>query len=143
MASDASNLSLTAPITVSDGVEEYTNDGEITPEDGGIRLLLATRVDGQSKQPLAATVTHPDTNENTQLDHLNGSVDDFDDLEDPIEVWDRGYTDYDRFCEKKHRGDDFVTTLKTNARTTVVARLDEFFPLPTKPVSCSYSLQSR
>lgn len=114
VASDASNLSVKAPITLPDELQDTSEDGEITPEDGGLKLHLATRVDGESKHPLATTVTHPDTHENTQLDHLDEAVNDFDDLDDPIEVWDHGFTDYDRFCEKKRAGEDFITTLKKN-----------------------------
>lgn len=70
VASEASNLSLSAPIALPDELQGSTEGEELTPEDGGLTLHLATRVDGQNNQPLAATVTHLDTHENPQLDHL-------------------------------------------------------------------------
>lgn len=61
VASDASNLSLTAPITLPDMLLDSSDDGTLSPEDGGIKLHQASRGDGQSKQPLVTAVTHPDT----------------------------------------------------------------------------------
>lgn len=125
VATDASNLSLKAPITVPSKFREVDEDCEITPEDGGLKLHLALRVDGECKQPLSVVVTPPTDHETTQFDHLQEDVEVFADLDDPIGVWDRGYTDYDRFVERKRAGEDFVTTLKSNANTTVVEPLEE------------------
>jgi IS4 transposase len=41
-------------------------------------------------------------------------------------VLDRGYTDYDRYCELKSGSTDFVTLLRSNARTEVVERIHDF-----------------
>ena len=123
VAVDATHLALDANVVVQD--EGGRSDGslEVRPEDGGLKLHLAARVDGEHKQPLAATVTHPNTHESSQFDELQTTLTGFTDLESPIQVFDRGFTDYDRFCELKAAGEDFVTVLKSNARTTVVDRL--------------------
>jgi hypothetical protein len=121
VAVDAAHIALDAPVTVP--ADSNGPDAEVRPDDGGLKLHLAARVDGEAKQPLAATVTQPDTHESTQVDALETSLAGFTDLEEAIQVFDRGFTDYERFGELKHNDRDFVTVLKSNARTTVVDRL--------------------
>lgn len=54
------------------------------------------------------------------------AVADFDELDDPIEVRDGGFTVNDRFCEKKGANGDYIPTLRSNARTIVVGRFVGF-----------------
>jgi len=117
VATDATNLELTRSVVVSD---EFVGDDEQSYEigtgDGGIKLHLAARVDGEQKHPLGATVTEGETHESPQCEHLQGDVEVFRDLDSPICVWDRGYTLYERFCEFTDADDDFITLLESDAR---------------------------
>jgi hypothetical protein len=64
VATDATNLTLTRSIVVSDNfVGDDEQPSEIDTDDGGIKLYLAARVDGQHKHPLGATVTEGQTHE--------------------------------------------------------------------------------
>jgi hypothetical protein len=126
VATDASNLSLKAPITVPSEFREVDEDREIAREDGGIKLNLALRVDGENRQPLSVVIMPPTDHETAQFDHLQEDVEVFADLDNPIGIWDRGYTDYGRFVVRNRAGDDFVMTLKANANTSVVDYLKEF-----------------
>lgn len=120
VAVDATHLALDAPVAVPG---EGRSADELRPEDGGLKLHLAARVDGEHKQPLSATITHPDTHESTQFAELQTALHEFTDLESPIRVFDRGFTEYERFCALKRADEDFVTVLKSNARTKLVDRL--------------------
>jgi hypothetical protein len=117
IATDATNLELTRSLVVSD---DFVGDDEefyeIDTSDGGIKLHLAARVDGEHKHPLDATVTEGETHESPQFEHLQGDVEDFGDLDSPIWVFVRGYTLYARFCEFKQTDDDFITLLESDAR---------------------------
>jgi hypothetical protein len=111
VALDATNLALTRSVAVAGELDEETVIHEIQPTDGGLKLNLAARVDGEYSYPLGVTVTAGNTREPTQFDHLQNDVEVFADLDSPIRVFDRGYLDYDRFCAMKRRGEDFVTLL--------------------------------
>jgi len=117
VATDATNLELTRSVVVSD---EFVGDDEqsyeINTNDGGIKLHLAARVDGEHKHPLGATVTEGETHESPQFEHLYGDVEVFPDLDSPIWVYDRGYTRYERFCGFTDIDDDFITLLESDAR---------------------------
>jgi len=125
VAIDATNLSLTRSVAVAGELDEETVIHEIQPTDGGLKLNLAARVDGEYSHPLGATVTGGDTREPTQFDHLQSDVEVFADLDSLIRVFDRGYLDYDRFCAMKRRGDDFVTLLQSDARIDLLERVQE------------------
>jgi len=58
-------------------------------------------------------------------DYLQSDVEVFADLESLIRVFDRGYLDYDRFCEMKQRGEDFVTLLRAVARLDILESVQE------------------
>ena len=47
---------------------------EADPADGGLKLNLATRADGEYSHPLGITVTEGETREPTQSDHLQSDV---------------------------------------------------------------------
>jgi hypothetical protein len=127
VAADATNLELTRSVVVSD---EFVGDDEdiyeIDPNDGGLELHCAARVDGQHKHPLDATVTEGDTHESPQFDLLEDDVEVFADLDSVIWVFDRAYTRYSRFCKIKYSDDDFVTLLHSDARFEVIEVLEEF-----------------
>ena len=133
VAADATNLELTRSVVVSD---EFVGDDEdvyeIDPDDGGLELHCAARVDGQHKHPLDATVTEGDTHESPQFDLLEDDVEVFADLDSVIWVFDRAYTRYLRFCEIKDSDDDFVTLLHSDARFEVIEVLEEFEVTVTK-----------
>jgi len=120
IAVDATNLELTRSVVVSDDfVGDDEESYEIDTSDGGIKLHLAARVDGESKHPLGATVTEGETHESPQFEHLKDDVEVFEDLDSPIWVFDRGYTLYVRFCKFKEADEDFITLLESNARYEV------------------------
>jgi hypothetical protein len=120
IAVDATNLELIRSVVVSDdfvGADEEAY--EIDTSDGGIKLHLAARVDGEAKHPLGATVTEGETHESPQFEHLKDDVEVFEDLDSPIWVFDRGYTLYVRFCKFKEADEDFITLLESDARYEV------------------------
>ena len=124
VATDATNLELTRSVVVSD---EFVGDDEqsyeIHTNDGGIKLHLAARVDGEHKHPLGATVTEGETQESPQFEHLYGDVEVFPDLDSPIWVFDRGYTRYERFCGFTDIDNDFITLLESDARYEVCEQI--------------------
>ena len=123
VATDATNLELTRSVVVSDDfVGDDEQSYEIATNDGGIKLHLAARVDGEHKHPLGATVTEGETHESPQFEHLYGDVEVFPDLDSPIWVFDRGYTRYERFCGFTDIDDDFITLLESGARYEVCKR---------------------
>jgi uncharacterized protein YqfB (UPF0267 family) len=63
--------------------------------------------------------------EPTQFDHLQSDVEIFADFDSPIHVFDRGYLDYDRFCELKERETDFICFLQADARIDVLERIQD------------------
>ena len=124
---DATNLELTRSIVVSgDFLGDDDEPYEIDPADGGVRLHLAARVDGEHKHPLGATVTEGDSHESPQFDDLRDDVEVFADLDSVILTFDRGYTKYTRYCEIKRSDDDFVTLLESDANVDVIERLEEY-----------------
>jgi hypothetical protein len=125
VALDATNLSLTRSVAVAGELDDDTVIHELQPADGGLKLNLAARVDGEYSHPLGVTVTGGDTREPTQFDHLQSDVEVFADLDSPIRVFDRGYLDYDRFCAMKRCGEDFVTLLQSDARVDVLERVQD------------------
>jgi hypothetical protein len=126
VAIDASHLSLATTLVVPSEFQESNEADELRPEDGGLKLHLAARVDGETKQPVSVAVTPPNVHETTQFEQLREAVEVADDLDSPIIVIDRGYVDYERYCELKRRGIEFVTTLRSNAQIDVVESLHDF-----------------
>jgi hypothetical protein len=125
VAIDATNLSLTRSVAIPSEIHDDEILHEVQPDDGGLKLNLAARVDGKYRHPLGVTVTEGDTREPTQFDHLQDDVEVFADLDSAIRVFDRGYLDYDRFCEMKQREEDFVTLLRSDARVDVLERVQD------------------
>jgi hypothetical protein len=124
VATDATNLELTRSVVVSDEVvRDDEQPDEIDTDNGGIKLHLAARVDGEHKHPLGATVTEGETHESPQFEHLYGDVEVFADLDSPIWVFDRGYTRYERFCGFTDIDDDFITLLESDARYNVCEQI--------------------
>jgi len=124
VATDATNLELTRSVVVS---EDFVGDDEqayeIDTDDGGIKLHLAARVDGEHKHPLGSTVTEGQSHESLQFEHLYGDVEVFPDLDSPIWVFDHGYTRYKRFCGFTDIDDDFITLLESDARYEVCEQI--------------------
>jgi len=120
VATDATHLALTRSVTVSGELNDDEILREIQPSERGLTLNLAARVDGEYTHPLGVTVTAGMTREPTRFDHLQGDVEVFADLDSPIQVFDRGYLDYDRFCELKGCDEDFVCLLQSDARVAVL-----------------------
>ena len=125
VALDATNLALTRSVAVAGELDDETVIHEIQPTDGGLKLNLAARVDGDHSHPLGMTVTGGDTREPTQFERLQSDVEAFADLDSLIQVFDRGYLDYDRFCAMKQQGEDFVTLLQSNAQVDVLERVQD------------------
>jgi len=125
VALDATNLTLTRSVAVAGELDEETVIHEIQPTDGGLKLNLAARVDGEHSHPLGVTVTGGDTREPTQFNHLLSDVEVFADLDSLIRVFDRGYLDYDRFCAMKQRRADFVTLLRSDARVDILESVQD------------------
>lgn len=98
---------------------------EIQPGDRGLKFNLAARVGGHAKGLLGVAVTAGETRESTQFAHLQDDVEVFADLDSPIQVFDRGYLDYDRFCMLKERGEEFVCLLQSDARVDVLDSLQD------------------
>ena len=119
---DATRLPLRTTLAVD------TDDGEVIvrPEDGGIKLHTAARLDPAMKQPLTALVTpanYPDVN---ALYILLDRVEDHEDLDAVILTFDKGYVSYGRFKGMKADGIDFITPLKENASVEVAERIHDF-----------------
>ncbi len=104
VATDATNLTLTRSVAIPSEFQDDEVLHEIQPTDGGLKLNLAARVDGEDKHPLGVTVTGGDTREPTQFDHLQSDVEVFADLDSSIQVFDRGYLDYDGSIESTNGG---------------------------------------
>lgn len=123
IAVDATHLTMEGPVSITDEDKPADEDRTIGPEDGGIKLNLAAKVDGQGKHPLSAVLTPPDTHETNHFEHLRGDVALLEGTEHDTRIWtfDMGYTDYDRFCDLADaENEEFVTVLKSSASTTVV-----------------------
>ena len=125
VATDATHLALTRSVAVPSELDDDEILHEIQPGERGLTLNLAARVDGEYTQPLGVTVTAGMTREPTQFDHLQGDVEVFADLDSPIQVFDRGYLDYDRFCGLKRCGEDFVCLFQSDARVDVLDALQD------------------
>lgn len=116
---DQTNL----PIQTTMLVEIDGDLHELRPEDGGLRLHTAARLSPASSHPIGEVVTGPNTHETNCFEDLLEQVEVHEDLDDIIAAFDKGYVDYDRFCSLKHRGIDFITPMKDNARYTVMETL--------------------
>ena len=125
VAIDATNIMLTKSVAIPSEVHDDEVLHEIQPTDGGLKLNLAARVDGEHRQPLDVTITGGDIREPAQFEHLQSDVEVCEDLDSPIQIFDRGYLDYDRFCEMKRRDEDFVTLLRSDARVDVLDALQD------------------
>lgn len=88
---------------------------ELRPEHGGLQLHLAARLDPASTHPIGEVITGPNMHETRCFDDLLEKVEAHESLDEIIAAFDKGYVDYDRFCELKHQYIDFVTPLKDDA----------------------------
>lgn len=84
---------------------------------GGVKLHLRLRLFEQGVLPDHAEITPAKPNDRTQMDNL--VVED----QDAINIFDRGYIDYNKFDDYCENGIRFVTRLKANAVTTVQQEL--------------------
>jgi hypothetical protein len=125
VATDAANLTLTRSVAIPSESSETEILRTIQPGEKGLHLNVAARVDGSAKHPLGVTITPGVMREPTQFDHLQSDVEVFADLDSPIQVFDRGYLDYERFCTLKERGEDFVCLLQTDARVDVLEHIQD------------------
>jgi hypothetical protein len=114
------------PLRTTLAVDTIDDEVIVRPEDGGIKLHTAARLDPAMKQPLTALVTpanYPDVN---ALPLLVSRVEDHEDLDTAIFTFDKGYVSYGRFTGLKADGIDFITPLKENASVEVVERIHDF-----------------
>ena len=125
VATDSTHLGITRSVAIPSELNDDEILREIQPGERGLTLNLAARVDGEYMHPLGVTVTGGMTREPTQFDHLQGDVEVFADLDSPIQVFDRGYLDYGRFCELKRHGKDFVCLLQSDAQVDVLERIQD------------------
>lgn len=88
---------------------------ELRPEHGGLKLHLAARLDPVSTHPIGEVITGPNMHDTQCFDDLLEKVETHESLDEIIAAFDKGYVDYDRFCELKHQHIDFVTPLKNRA----------------------------
>jgi hypothetical protein len=119
---DATRLPLRTTLVVDTGDDELV----VRPEDGGIELHTAARLDPAMKQPLSTFVTRANYPESDAFPVLAGDVEVHEDLDSVIFVFDKGYVHYGRFAGMKNDDMDFVTPLKDNAKHEVVDSLHDF-----------------
>lgn len=119
---DATRLPLRTTLVVDTGDDEVV----VRPEDGGIELHTAARLDPAMKHPLGAFVTRANYPESDTFPVLAGDVEVHEDLDSVIVVFDKGYVNYGRFAGMKNENMDFVTPLKDNAKYEVVDSLHDF-----------------
>ncbi|MDL0135148.1 IS4 family transposase, partial [Halobacterium salinarum] len=120
VATDATNLTVSRSIKISSESDDTETRRVIQPGEKGLHLNVSARVDGDAKHPLGVTITPGVMREPTQFDHLHSDVEVFADLDSPIQVFDRGYLDYERFCTLKTHGRDFICLLQADARVDVL-----------------------
>lgn len=125
VATDATNLTLTRSIEILSEHDDTEVCRVIQPGEKGLHLNVAARVDGDATHPLGVTVTPGVMREPTQFEHLQSDVEVFADLDSPIQVFDRGYLDYERFCTLKERGTDFICLLQADARVDVLNQIQD------------------
>lgn len=119
---DATRLPLRTTLVVDTGDDELV----VRPEDGGIELHTAARLDPAMKHPLDAFVTRANYPESDAFPVLAGDVEVHEDLDSVIFVFDKGYVNYGRFAGMKNDDMNFVTPLKDNAKHEVVERVHDF-----------------
>lgn len=98
-------------------------DGEVRklrPENGGLKLHTAARLDPATTHPIANVVTREHQHDSPYFEKLLDLVEDHEDLDEIIATFDKGYVKYERFVELNQSNIDFVTPLKENASHTVV-----------------------
>jgi len=125
VATDSTNLTVTRSVAISIESHETEIRRAIQPDEKGLHLNLAARVDGDSKHPLDVTITPGVMREPTQFDHLQSEVEVFADLDSPIHVFARGYLDYERFCSLKEWDKDFICLLQTDARVDALKHVQD------------------
>jgi len=112
---DATTLSLKRKLRLAKGCKPLAGK-----EAHGIKIhmaaLLSTLV-----QPLSAIVTPSNIHDNLAFEALLKDVSIFERLTDLILVFDKGYTDYDRWVTLTRKGIMFVAQLKKNARYEILA----------------------
>ncbi len=123
VATDATNLNPTRSVAVPSERHDTEILHKIDPGEKGLHLNLSARVDGDAKHPLGVTITPGVMREPTQFKHLQSDVEVFAELDSPIHVFDRGYLDYDRFCDLKERETDFICLLQADARVDVLEHI--------------------
>lgn len=112
---------LTPYLVVDIGDDEVA----VRPEDGGIELHTAARLDPALKHPLATFITPANYPEADAFPILTGDAEVHEDLDSSIFVFDKDYVHYGRFAGMKNEGIDFVTPLKDNAKHEVVDSLHD------------------
>jgi hypothetical protein len=119
---DATRLPIRTTLVVDTGDDEIV----VRPEDGGIELHMAARLDPAMKHPLTAFVTRANYPEVHAFPVLAGDIEVHEDLDSVIFVFDKGYVSYGRFAGMKNDGVDFITPLKDNAKHEVMDSLHDF-----------------
>lgn len=115
---DSTTITVGKPLKVSNGQEPLTEK-----ESKGIKIHLAALL-GTLVQPISAIVTPSNVHDNVKFDDLLEDVSLFEQLRDLILVFDKGYTDYERYKKLIANGILFVAQLKKNAKYTILSSVD-------------------
>lgn len=115
---DSTTITVGKPLKVSNGQEPLTEK-----ESKGIKIHLAALL-GTLVQPISAIVTPGNVHDDVKFDDLLEDVSLFEHLKDLILVFDKGYTNYDRYKKFVENGILFVARLKKNAKYTILSSID-------------------
>jgi len=115
---DSTTIAVGKPLEVPNGQEPL---GE--KESKGIKIHLAALM-GALVQPISAIVTPSNFHDDVKFDDLLEDVSLFEHLKDLILVFDKGYTNYDRYRKFVDNGILFVARLKKNAKYTILSSVD-------------------
>jgi transposase len=101
-------------------------DGEFPlteKESKGIKIHLGALL-GTLVQPISGTVAPDNVNDSTEFDNLLRDIASVERLEDIILVFDKGYTNYERYNSFLIRRVLFVAPLKKNAKFEILSSID-------------------
>lgn len=115
---DSTTITVGKPLRVPNGQEPLSEK-----ESKGIKIHLAALL-GTLVQPISAIVTPSNFHDDIEFDDLLEDVSLIEQLKDLILVFDKGYTNYDRYKKFVDNGVLFVARLKKNAKYTVLSSID-------------------
>jgi Transposase DDE domain len=115
---DSTTITVGKPLKVPIGQEPLSEK-----EGKGIKIHLAALL-GTLVQPISAIVTPSNFHDDIEFDDLLEDVSLIEQLKNLILVFDKGYTNYDRYKKFVDKGILFVARLKKNAKYTVLSSTD-------------------